>query len=161
MYGFCGAAWLSAMSFCCARLKAEVSTSVLGGFVLDVNRVVFANGSLSSACLIHTLINISHVAPSTDAAYHICFLPTTSLNTGYHLITYQVLHPDLKRSATMSPSLRRGTIASVITLTSSRPYCSTSSPAIKIFHKRTWRVASTKLKIMKSVNARQGPSGSR
>ena len=87
MYGFCGASWLSAMSFCCAGLKAEVATSVLGGFDLDVSRVIYAIGSLSSAGLIHTLINISHVAPSTDAADHNCFLPIISLNTDYHLNT--------------------------------------------------------------------------
>jgi len=54
MYGFCGASWLSAISFCCARLKAEVGTSGLGGFDLDVSRVIYAIGSLSSAGLIHT-----------------------------------------------------------------------------------------------------------
>ena len=87
MYGFCGASWLSAISFCCARLKAEVATSVLGGFDLDVSRVIYAIGSLSSAGLIHTLININHIFPSTDAAHHNCFLPITSLNTDYHLNT--------------------------------------------------------------------------
>ena len=89
MYGFCGASWLSLMSFFCARLKAEVATSVLGGFDLDidVSRVIYAIGSLSSAGLIHTLININHIFPSTDAADHNCFLPITSLNTDYHLNT--------------------------------------------------------------------------
>ena len=88
MYGFCGASWLSAISFFCARLKAAVATSVLGGFDLNVSRVIYAIGSLSSAGLIHTLININHISPSTDAADHNCFLPITSLNTDYHLNTY-------------------------------------------------------------------------
>ena len=74
MYGFCGASWLSAMSFFCARLKAEVAASVLGGFDLDVSRVIYAIGSLSSAALIHTMININHISPSTDAADHNCFI---------------------------------------------------------------------------------------
>ena len=87
MYGFCGASWLSAISFCCARLKAEVGTSILGGFDLDVSRVIYAIGSLSYAALIHTWININHIFPSTDAADHNCFLPITSLNTDYHLNT--------------------------------------------------------------------------
>ena len=87
MYGSCGASWLSATSFCCARLKAEVATSVLGGLDLDVCRVRYAIGSLSSAGLIHTLININHIFPSTDAADHNCSLPNTSLNTDYHLNT--------------------------------------------------------------------------
>ena len=84
MYGFCGASWLSAIPRCCSRLKAEVATSVLGGFDLDVSRVIYAIGSLSSAGLIHTLININHISPSTDAADHKCFLPITSLNADYH-----------------------------------------------------------------------------
>ena len=87
MYGFCGASWLSAISFFCARRKAAVATSVLGGFDLDVSRVIYAIGSLSSAGLIHTLININHIFPSTDVADHNCFLPITSLNTDYHLNT--------------------------------------------------------------------------
>ena len=70
MYGFCGAPWLSAIPCCCARLKAEVATSVLGGFDLDVSRVIYAIGSLSSAGLIHTLLNVNHITPSTDAADH-------------------------------------------------------------------------------------------
>ena len=87
MYGLCGASWLSAMFFLCAGLKAEASTSVLGGFDLNVSRVIYAIGSLCSAGLIHTLININHIFPSTDAADHSCFLPITSLNTDYHLNT--------------------------------------------------------------------------
>ena len=87
MYGFCGASWLSAISFFCARLKAAVATSVLGGFDLNASRVIYAIGSLSSAGLIHILININHISPSTDAADHNCFLPITSLNTDYHLNT--------------------------------------------------------------------------
>ena len=88
MYGFCGAVWLSAISFCCAGLKAEVPTSVLGGLDLDASRVIYAIGSLSSAGLIHTLININYISPSTDAADHNCFLPITSLNTDYHRNIY-------------------------------------------------------------------------
>ena len=84
MYGLCGASWLSAASFFCARLKAEISTSVLGGFVLDGSRVIYVIGLLSSADLIHIWINLNHICPSTDAANHNCFLPTTSLNTDYH-----------------------------------------------------------------------------
>ena len=87
MYGFCGASWLSAISFFCARLKADVASSVLGGFDLDVSRVIYAIGSLSFAGLIHKLIHINHIFPSTDAANHNCFLPITSLNTDYHLNT--------------------------------------------------------------------------
>ena len=64
-----------------------MATSVLGGFDLDVSRVIYAIGSLSSASLIHTLININHIFPSTDAADHPCFLPITSLNTDYHVNT--------------------------------------------------------------------------
>ena len=48
MYGFCGASWLSAIPFFCAGLKAGVGTSVLGGFDLDVGRVIYASGSLNS-----------------------------------------------------------------------------------------------------------------
>ena len=73
MYGFCGASWLSAISFFCARLKAEVASSVLGGFDLDVSRVIYAISSLSSALLTQTLININHIFRSTDAADHNCF----------------------------------------------------------------------------------------
>ena len=73
MYGFCGASWLSAISFFCARLKAEVASSVLGGFDLDVSRVIYAIGSLRSASLIHTLININYIFRITDAANHNCF----------------------------------------------------------------------------------------
>ena len=87
MYGFCGASWFSAISFFCGRLKADVAASVLGGFDLDVSRVIYAIGSVSSAALIHTLININHIFPSTDAADHNCSLPITSLNTDYHLNT--------------------------------------------------------------------------
>ena len=64
MYGFCGASWLSAISFFWGRLNAEVAASVLGGFDLDVSRVIYAIGSLSSAVLIHTLININHIPPN-------------------------------------------------------------------------------------------------
>ena len=69
------------------KARTEVATSVLGGFDLDVSRVIYAIGSLSSAGLIHTLININHIFPSTDAADHNCFLPITSLNADYHLNT--------------------------------------------------------------------------
>ena len=65
-----------------------MGTSVLGGFDLDVSRVIYAIGSLSSAGLIHTLININHIFPSTDAADQSCFLRITSLKTDYHLNTY-------------------------------------------------------------------------
>ena len=73
MYGFCGAVWLSAISFCCAGLKAEVPTSALGGLDLDVSSVIYAIGQTSSAVLIQTLMNINHIFPSTDAADQSCF----------------------------------------------------------------------------------------
>ena len=73
VYGFCGASWLPAISFCCAGLKAEVAISVLGGLDLDVSNVIYATGSLSSAVPIQTLTNINHICPSTDAADQSCF----------------------------------------------------------------------------------------
>ena len=76
------------MSFFCAGLKAEVATPVLGGFDLDVGRVTYAIGSLSSAGLIHTLIHINHIFASTDAADHSCCLPIISLHTDDHVNTH-------------------------------------------------------------------------
>ena len=144
LYGFCGAVCLSAISFCCAGLKAEVPTSALGGLDLDVSSVVYAIGSLSSAVPIQTLINISHIFPSTDAADQSCvFQSHRCTQTTIETFSKDVLLPILKRSITISsrPS-RRGRFASVITLTSSRPYCATSLAAIKISHMRTLRMTS-------------------
>ena len=73
MYGFCGALWLSAISFCCAWLRAEVPASALGGLDLDVSSVINAIGSFSYAVLTQTLINMNLICPSTDAADHNCF----------------------------------------------------------------------------------------
>ena len=85
LYGFCGAPWSSAASLFCAMLKAEVATSVLGGFDLNVGRVIYATGPLSYAGLILTLMHSNHNAPNTNATDNNCCIPTASLVTEYRL----------------------------------------------------------------------------